>query len=74
MKAGHPSRTAQSVAVRRAEHQLFDFPHVLDDPIAPWIIGPEGVAQIAFACWAAALPVPRAMRAFIAARSRYAED
>jgi len=74
MKAGRASRTAQSVAILRAEHQLFDFPHVLDDPIALWIIGPRGAASIAFRGWSAFLPGPRAMRAFMAARSRYAED
>jgi methyltransferase (TIGR00027 family) len=74
MKAGRPSTTAQSVAIRRAEHQLFDFPHVLDDPIALRIIGPEGAASIALRCWFAYFPGPRAMRAFMAARSRYAED
>ena len=74
MKAGRASRTAQSAAILRAEHQLFDFPHVFDDPIAPWIVGPRGAASIACRGWSAFLPGPRAMRAFIAARSRYAED
>ena len=74
MKAGRASRTAQSVAIHRAEHQLFDFPHVLDDPIAPWIIGPRATVSIACRSWFAFLPGPRAMRAFMAARSRYAED
>jgi hypothetical protein len=35
MKIGFPSKTALSVAIRRTEHQLFDFPHVMEDPIAP---------------------------------------
>jgi methyltransferase (TIGR00027 family) len=74
MKIGFPSKTAQSVAVRRAEHQLFDFPHVLEDPIAPWIIGPEGATSIMFGWWTASLPASRYLRAFMAARSRYAED
>lgn len=47
---------------------------VLNDPLALWIIGPEGAMSIALGWWAAGLPGPRAMRAFIAARSRYAED
>ena len=37
-------------------------------------IGPEGAVSIALGWWAAGLPGPRAMRAFIVARSRYAED
>jgi methyltransferase (TIGR00027 family) len=74
MEAGQPSGTAQSVAIHRAEHQLYDSPRVLNDPLALWIIGPEGAVSMAVGCWAAGLPGPRAMRAFIAARSRYAED
>ncbi len=74
MKVGFPSKTAQSVAIRRAEHQLFDFPHVLDDPIALGIIGPNAAASLMFGCLTAYLPGSRYMRAFIAARSRYAED
>src|SRR5580704_9649833 len=74
MEAGQPSGTAQSVAIHRAEHQLYDSPRVLNDPLALWIIGPEGAMSIALGWWVAGLPGPRAMRAFIAARSRYAED
>ncbi len=74
MEARQPSGTAQSAAIHRAEHQLYDFPRVLNDPLALWIIGPEGAMSIALGYWAAGLPGPRAMRAFIAARSRYAED
>lgn len=76
MKLGLPSRTAQRAAIRRAEHQLFDFPHVLEDPIAPWIIGPKAATSIMFGCLALAahLPGSRYLRAFMVARSRYAED
>ncbi len=74
MKHGFPSKTAQSVATRRAEHQLFDFPHVLEDPIAPWIIGPAAATSMMLGCLTAYLPGSRYMRAFVAARSRYAED
>ena len=74
MKTGLPSKTAQSVAVRRAEHQLFDFPHILEDPIAPWIVGPEAAISLMFGWWTAYLPASRYLRAFMAVRSRYAED
>jgi len=74
MKTGLPSRTAQSVAMRRAEHQLVDWPHVFRDPIAVRIIGPWAVALMTLRAPAAHLPVSRYLRAFIAARSRYAED
>jgi methyltransferase (TIGR00027 family) len=73
MQEGKFSRTAQRVAIRRAAHQLLDQPRVLDDPLALRIIGSETAEELrsnpkehhAFS---------RAFRAFMAARSRYAED
>jgi len=67
------SRTALRVAIRRAAHQLLDLPRVFDDPLALRIIGSEAAEELrsnpkehhAFS---------RAFRAFMAARSRYAED
>jgi methyltransferase (TIGR00027 family) len=67
------SWSAQQVAIRRAAHQLLDEPRVLDDPLALRILGPEAEKELrsnpkehhAFS---------RAFRAFMAARSRYAED
>ena len=59
--------------MRRAAHQLLDQPRVLDDPLALRVIGFEAAEALrsdpkekhSFA---------RAFRAFMAARSRYAED
>jgi hypothetical protein len=51
MEAGQPSGTAQSVAIHRAEYQLYDSPRVLNDPLALWIIGPEGAVSMAVGCW-----------------------
>ncbi|MFZ0760471.1 MAG: class I SAM-dependent methyltransferase [Candidatus Sulfotelmatobacter sp.] len=73
MQEGKFSRTAHRVAVRRAAHQLLDQPRVLDDPLALRILGCEAADALrsdpkehhAFS---------RAFRAFMAARSRYAED
>jgi len=73
MQEGKFSRTARRVAIRRAAHQLLDHPRVLDDPLALRIIGSEAENALrsdpkedhAFS---------RAFRAFMAARSRYAED
>jgi methyltransferase (TIGR00027 family) len=73
MQEGKFSRTARRVAIRRAAHQLLDHPRVLDDPLALRIIGSEAAEELrsnpkehhAFS---------RAFRAFMAARSRYAED
>jgi methyltransferase (TIGR00027 family) len=73
MQEGKFSRTARRVAIRRAAHQLLDQPRVLDDPLALRIIGAEAEEELrsnpkedhAFS---------RAFRAFMAARSRFAED
>src|SRR5579863_130495 len=73
MQEGQFSRTAQKVAIRRAAHQLLDDPRVLDDPLALRIIGAEAAAALRSS------PrenhdFSRAFRAFMAVRSRYAED
>ena len=58
------------VAIRRAAHQIADPPSVLDDPIALDLIGPGHENDLERAMH----PVGRDFRAFMAARSRYAED
>ncbi len=73
MQEGQFSRTANAVALRRAAHQLLDDPRVLDDPLALRIIGAEAAEELRSS------PrenrnFSRAFRAFMAARSRYAED
>jgi methyltransferase (TIGR00027 family) len=70
MQHGQASRTALRVAVRRAAHQLVDQPPVLDDPIALRLIGPEYGRDLE----RASHTVARDFRAYMAARSRYAED
>jgi methyltransferase (TIGR00027 family) len=67
------SRTAQRVAIRRAEHQLLDRPRVFDDPLALRIIGAEAAARLR-SNRKQDRRVSQAFRAFMAARSRYAED
>jgi methyltransferase (TIGR00027 family) len=68
-----PSRTATRVAMRRAAHQLLDRPLVFEDPLAERILG----------AWAKErlredikneTPYSVQMRAWLAARSRLAED
>jgi methyltransferase (TIGR00027 family) len=73
MKAGFPSKTAESAAAHRAVHQLVDHPHVFDDPLALEIVGPANLVFMV-ECAGAWLSGCRDMRAFIVARSRYAED
>ena len=75
MKEKRPSATAQRVAVRRAAHQLLDDPKVFDDPVALRIIGKESVSKLqADPHQFEAMPLSPYLRAFVAARSRYAED
>jgi methyltransferase (TIGR00027 family) len=69
-----PSRTAWRVALSRAAHQLLDRPPVFDDPVALAIVGARGVAQIRAAALRHHLPPSRYLRAFLAARSRVAEE
>jgi len=70
METGRASKTALRVAIRRAAHQLADHPPVLDDPIAVRLVGPGFARDMERAMH----PVGRDFRAFMAARSRYAED
>ncbi len=69
MQNAQPSRTAQRVAMRRAAHQLLDQPRVFDDPLAVTIADGESARPPG-----AEQPFSRALRAFLAVRSRYAED
>jgi methyltransferase (TIGR00027 family) len=63
------------VALRRAAHQLLDHPRVLDDPIALRIIGPDQAEALRADPGAYDRSTfDRALRAFLVARSRVAED
>ncbi len=64
MNAGVASRTALGVARERAAHQALDQPVIFYDPLALRIAACPGNASRG----------SRALRAFVAARSRYAED
>jgi methyltransferase (TIGR00027 family) len=75
MKDNRPSATAQRVAIRRAAHQLLDDPKVFDDPVALRIIGKESASVLqADPGQFENTALSPYLRAFIAARSRYAED
>jgi methyltransferase (TIGR00027 family) len=65
-----PSRTALAAATHRAAHQILEHGRIFADPLALPILGqsPSAVARDA-----EAHPTRRGMRAFIAARSHFAE-
>jgi methyltransferase (TIGR00027 family) len=75
MIEGRRSATAERVAMRRAAHQLYDQPVIFTDPLALRILSDESAAQVRTGLeqenrnpWA------RGLRAFVAARSRFAEE
>lgn len=72
MDAGRPSATAQEAAILRAAHQILDKPRIFDDPIALRIIGAK--TESALRSNPERFNTRRSLRAFIALRSRYAED
>jgi methyltransferase (TIGR00027 family) len=75
MQQSTPSRTALRVALRRAAHQLYDAPPlVLNDPIAVPILGQEYLPELQKTVTKLEKPFSVGLRAFLVARSRYAED
>lgn len=74
MKHTVPSRTALRVALRRAAHQLYDTPLVFADPLAVPILGKEYAEELRRTPLRMDRPHSTALRAFLVARSRYAED
>lgn len=68
------SKTALRVAMRRAAHQILDHPKVLDDSIAIPILPDEAQLRLQSDQDSWQTPSERALRAFMVARSRYAED
>src|SRR3981189_926972 len=75
MDEAKPSRTAPRVAMRRAAHQLYDAPPlILDDPIAVPILGDAYLPEVQRTATKLNKPFSVSLRAFLIARSRYAED
>jgi methyltransferase (TIGR00027 family) len=66
------SRTALGAALYRAAHQLLDVPPILADPLALRIIGPD--AERVLRSGDQARAGRAGLRAFVAVRSRFAED
>ncbi|TCK73682.1 class I SAM-dependent methyltransferase [Acidipila rosea] len=74
MNQAVPSRTALRVALRRAAHQIFDSPVVFSDPVAVPILGETYREELRRTPVRPDRPFSVALRAFLVARSRYAED
>jgi methyltransferase (TIGR00027 family) len=72
---GRASRTALGVAIRRASHQIHDSPPlVLNDPIAVPLLGETYRTALEAAAGSIDDQSSVAMRAFLVARNRFAED
>jgi methyltransferase (TIGR00027 family) len=71
MQAGQPSRTALGAATHRATHQLLEHGRIFSDPFALAILGADADT---LAREAPRDAFTRALRIFIAVRSRLAED
>lgn len=71
MQIGQPSRTARAAAVHRAVHQVLEKGRIFADPLAVRILGEDAEA---LARDAELSSHRRAMRVFIAVRTRFAED
>jgi methyltransferase (TIGR00027 family) len=75
MHEAQPSRTALRVALRRAAHQIHDaLPLVFNDPLAVRILGPEHREELNRTPDSIKRPFSAALRAFMVARARLAED
>jgi methyltransferase (TIGR00027 family) len=75
MREDRPSATALRVAMRRAAHQLLDDPKVFDDPLALSVLGKKAESALrADPHRFDTTPLAPYLRAFVAARSRLAED
>jgi len=71
VRTGQPSQTARGAAAYRAIHQRLDGGAIFDDPYALRILDAETLSTLGAM---AADPSLKAMRLFIAARSRFSED
>ena len=71
MIEGRPSNTAMRVAMQRAVHQRLDMPIVFEDELAEQILGSHVDLSSADDYMT---PSAKRLRAFLVARSRFAED
>jgi methyltransferase (TIGR00027 family) len=74
MREDRASRTAEYMAMHRAAHQLLDAPTILDDPFASIVVDPRFARALHADPESARWSLTPSRRAFLAARSRYAED
>lgn len=74
MQPNRASETAFRAAISRTAHQLLDYPVIFEDPLALRMLGPGNVALMRAGGRQFESAMARRLRAFFAARSRFAED
>ncbi|MGB7136121.1 MAG: class I SAM-dependent methyltransferase [Acidobacteriaceae bacterium] len=75
MREHRRSGTAERVAMRRAAHQLYDRPLIFEDPLALRILSEDAAERVRSQSEEEThTPWARGFRAFMAARSRFAEE
>lgn len=74
MLPGQPSRTMLRSAIRRAAHQLFDDPLILNDPIVVGLVPEASESAIRDSLDEPGAPEAKLFRCMFAMRSRFAED
>ena len=74
MLPGQPSQTLLRSAISRGQHQLFDTPLILNDPVVLTLVPEAKQPDIAAEMGDPSEPFPTLFRALMAMRSRFAED
>jgi methyltransferase (TIGR00027 family) len=74
MLPGQPSQTLLASAIRRGQHQLFDSPPILNDPVVLALVPEAKQPDILAEMGNPSEPLPTLLRALMAMRSRFAED
>lgn len=74
MLPGQPSQTLLNSAIRRGQHQLFDLPLILNDPVVLALVPEARQPDILADMGDPSEPFPTLLRALMAMRSRFAED
>jgi methyltransferase (TIGR00027 family) len=74
MLPGQPSQTLLNSAICRGQHQLFDSPLILNDPVVLTLVPEAKQPDILAEMSGPSEPFPTLLRALMAMRSRFAED
>jgi methyltransferase (TIGR00027 family) len=74
MLPGQPSQTLLNSAIRRGQHQLLDWPLILNDPVVLTLVPEAKQPDALVEMGDPSTPLPTLLRALMAMRGRFAED